>query len=271
MVDLDAVLAGVREQYTPDADTQKRVRTAVTVTLAATGGAVATGTAGAASVGKAATTGATSAGKVAAGLGWGKLIASTSVAVALVGSGAWLWSASDTEPPAEVPGTQPASAVVATEAAHDEPEGAPAPPTVDEAPPSAVDEIAQPSRQPTSQSATRTPRPHGPAHGSTTPRHQPPQSEPARSTMLDELRMIGDASRALRSGELSRASQLLKEHGRRYPKSTLSTERGGLQLLVRCAQSGGQPSPSTRSAAERFVRAAPGSPLAQHIEKQCLK
>jgi TolA-binding protein len=87
------------------------------------------------------------------------------------------------------------------------------------------------------------------------------------STLLEELALIRGASQALRAGEPARARALLAEHRERFPKSVLATERRGLSLLTTCSEG---TSASTRAAAKQFLKAAPNSPLAVHVKKECL-
>ncbi len=87
-------------------------------------------------------------------------------------------------------------------------------------------------------------------------------------TSLGELRLIGEASKALREGRTEAARLALAEHERRYSNTTLGQERAGLDLLARCADSKG---PETKRAAEEFLRSSPKSPLAGTIRRECFE
>jgi outer membrane protein assembly factor BamD (BamD/ComL family) len=88
------------------------------------------------------------------------------------------------------------------------------------------------------------------------------------TTSLAELRLIGDASRALREGRTDEARTVLSEHEKRYSNTALSQERAGLDLIARCSDGG---SDETRRAAEAWLRSSPKSPLAGTIRRECLK
>jgi len=88
------------------------------------------------------------------------------------------------------------------------------------------------------------------------------------TTSLAELRLIGEASRALREGRTEEARSALAEHQRQYADTALAQERGALELLARCAESN---SLETRRAAESFLRVSPKSPMAGSIRRECLK
>lgn len=87
-------------------------------------------------------------------------------------------------------------------------------------------------------------------------------------TSLGELRLIGEASKALREGRTEAARSALAEHERRYSNTALGQERAGLELLARCADSHGA---ETKRAAEEFLRSSPKSPLAGTIRRECIE
>jgi hypothetical protein len=64
------------------------------------------------------------------------------------------------------------------------------------------------------------------------------------------------------------AEKALAEHKRRFPDTVFGAEERGLSLLVSCSNG---LNATNRAAAERFVQAAPTSPLSEPIKKQCLK
>jgi hypothetical protein len=88
-----------------------------------------------------------------------------------------------------------------------------------------------------------------------------------RGVSLEELTLLREASQALRAGRLGDAERALSAHRAAYPKSELGRERQGLSLLVRCADG---VSAETRAAAERFVRTAGQTPIADSVKKTCL-
>jgi hypothetical protein len=88
------------------------------------------------------------------------------------------------------------------------------------------------------------------------------------TTSLAELRLIGEASRAIREGRTEEARTALSEHERRYSNTALGQERVGLDLLARCAEGANE---ETRRAAEALLRSSPKSPLAGSIRRECLK
>jgi hypothetical protein len=90
---------------------------------------------------------------------------------------------------------------------------------------------------------------------------------PRSSEVLEDLRLLQQASQALRAGNAGQARALLDEHERRFPRSVVRQERTGLGLLVRCSATAGA---SVRADAERFLKTQPNSPLAEHVRKQCL-
>ncbi|HEX2730855.1 MAG TPA: hypothetical protein VHM70_04590 [Polyangiaceae bacterium] len=87
------------------------------------------------------------------------------------------------------------------------------------------------------------------------------------SATLEDLRLLREASQALRQGDSARAQSLLNEHKERFPDSVVANERRGLGLLARC---GSEPSASLRAEAERYLTQFPSSPVAESIRKQCL-
>lgn len=86
-------------------------------------------------------------------------------------------------------------------------------------------------------------------------------------TSLGELRLIGEASKALREGRTEEARSALTEHQKRYSNTALVQERAGLELLARCAEGANT---ATRQAAADFLKSSPNSPLAGSIRRECL-
>jgi hypothetical protein len=81
-----------------------------------------------------------------------------------------------------------------------------------------------------------------------------------------EVRLLSDAQTAVRDGDAARALALLDEHARRYPKGALGEERDAARVAVLCALGRDD---EARTAADRFLRAAPDSPHAGPIRASC--
>lgn len=301
MPDLDSILADVREHYQPDPGAKQRVRRTLAVGIAAgtvatasqlssanaaaSGGSLVNGAAlgnssalssgalangSGASLGAGQAAGLATGGVVGKGVGVGlvvKLSASLGVVAAL---GAGAMQLTESAPPAPVVEVAERSNDESTRAAPKESAATPDPEVaaVTETPTDVMEEevtqepsLVEPSAEakPVTPSAKRV-QPRPVVAGASPPR------EP--STMLEQLGLIREASKALRAGDSAKASRLLDEHKQRFPKSALRSERRGLELLVKCM---GGVSAATRAAAERFVAGAPSAPLAAHVEKQCLK
>lgn len=97
---------------------------------------------------------------------------------------------------------------------------------------------------------------------------KPAAAQELSTTSLAELRLIGEASRAIREGRTQEARSALSEHEKLYSNTALTQERAGLELLSRCAEGGGD---ETRRAAEALLKSSPKSPLAGTIRRECLK
>jgi hypothetical protein len=246
MEQLDRVLSQVKDEYSPDAGARQRIRLALSASVAA--GAL-VGSSGVGTAAAAAVPGAGTAKGLAAGgsLLWAKIIAGAGVVAAVAGVG--------------------------LSVRHGEPKP---PPRHAVAPPAAAAMPARPSRAAVPEREVPAPRPEAADPG--TP---PPQStrraasvsrsrvsESRSSTMLADVRLLSEASRELRAGRVEDAQRVLGEHARRFPDSVLGDERRGLAVLASCGRSR---TPEHRAAAERFVQAAPSSPLADTIRKQCLE
>jgi hypothetical protein len=102
------------------------------------------------------------------------------------------------------------------------------------------------------------------------PRTQSPHSMLRRSapsgTVAEEARILRLAEDALRGGDASRAMGLLEEHARTFPDGILVEERlaervAALCMLGRVAEA--------REESRRFLRAFPGSPLAEGVRTSC--
>ncbi len=278
MTELDQVLGALRDEYEPDADARHRVRRALAASLVAgtvAGASKVTAAATAASAQGGASTGAATQGAVTGAGGPGAL-ASASGKVAV---GGWL---------KVIAGTG-AAAVLATSAALLVPSGPtqsarpidnPSPPALQGlASTTTTDESTGPEVAPVEDSDVEVPADTGslePASPELAPATLPkarkvPVEKPAStktSHLMEELRLIRVASQAIRAGDTAKARHALDEHRRRFPKSALSHERRGLDLLAQC--SGGQGA-ALRARAQKFVATNPESPLAQSIRARCLK
>lgn len=90
-----------------------------------------------------------------------------------------------------------------------------------------------------------------------------------RSTSGDleaELRLIGQAQKALTSGQPNEALRALDEHQRKFPAGALSFERVGVQTVALC-QSGRLS--EGRAAARSYLRKVPNSVLSKRIRVAC--
>lgn len=268
-MDIDSVLNQMRQEHSPTQEDRERVRTALSAAL------IVSGTAGAAHV-------ATTAGlKSAAAMEGGALVNGASVVkgalvlpvwikgavgvgalVAAVGGGVYGVNAYRAAP-APVAQSASAPAQAASPRTADVTPGAVEVPMV--APVAAIvepasDAVAQPL--PVTRRAESTPKA---ARANVA---APAVSSGATLTSLGELRLIGEASKALREGRTDEARSALSEHEKRYSNTALGQERSGLDLLARCAESN---SDATRQAAEAFLRRSPKSPLAGSIRRECLE
>lgn len=140
---------------------------------------------------------------------------------------------------------------------------------------SAEPEAAPPTAIEATQAETTTPRTASPAtpgspNGTTkrAPRAEPPtQAPPARTDLSAELDLLARAQSALAKGKPAEAKELVAEHRRSYPRSTLAEERDALELLAACANG---PSSALATKARAFVERYPGSPQAPRIEGSCV-
>lgn len=257
--DIDSVLKQMRHEHTPSVDDRARVHEALQAALLVGGVAGVTqvtssaGLKGAAAVKGAAMTlpvwvkGAIGVGAVVASLGGGVYGARTFQAAHETPS-----SFSSTEPaslaePSPVPNQ--AEVTVPDELAQAESLGDVAPP---------VAERVRTSTAPASKTKTVSHR----------SMEAPVGASSSSLTSLSELRMIGEASRALREGRTEQAKGVLSEHERRYSNTALAQERAGLELLARCSDGANI---ATRRTAEAFLQDSPNSPLASTIRRECLK
>jgi hypothetical protein len=97
-------------------------------------------------------------------------------------------------------------------------------------------------------------------------------SAPVRNPKLDPLdpgpTMPRQAQEDLRAGLPAQALRRLAEYDRRFGKGTLNEERRAVGAIALCQA---HPGPAAQSQAERFLRAAPQSPLAGRVRSACQK
>jgi hypothetical protein len=92
-------------------------------------------------------------------------------------------------------------------------------------------------------------------------------SEPARAvTLTREARALADVQRALREGRSTEALAMLAAQNREFAGGALGQEREAARIMALCAA--GRVAEG-RPAAERFLTANPGSPVATHIRSSC--
>jgi hypothetical protein len=265
-MDIDSVLNQMRREHAPTQEDRDRVRAALTTAL------VVSGTAGAAHVATTAgVKGAAAANGMAAVKGtalalpvWIKGTIGIGTLAAAIGGGVYGVNAYEAaRAPREAAMVQHADVTAAN------PPVAPV-----EALPAGVQPAASfersvalsPSVEPmVEQTQTTVPVAHHKSKlGSA---KAPPTANSSTATSLAELRLIGEASRAIREGRTDEARSTLAEHEKRYSNTALGQERAGLDLLARCAEGNSE---QTRRAAEALLRSSPKSPLAGTIRRECL-
>lgn len=285
-MDIDSVLNVMRQEHAPSAADKARVRAALSAALVVGGAAQLGTTAGAKGI--SAFQGATWALPV-----WVKGTVGIGAAIAAVGGGVYgvrEYTAAQTVARANVAELEAQSAARSAAASspyedprHEEVRPATTPAEMQPretllAEPEAVtlQGLGDPrSIDPQglgSQSAGVTKPPSGSAKSppmrATTARGVAPADVGHTTTSLDELRLLGEASKALREGRTEQVRSVLSEHERRYSNTALAPERVGLELLARCTDSS---SPEVRRAALEFLRRSPNSPLAGNIRRKCLE
>lgn len=264
-MDIDSVLNQMRREHAPTQEDRDRVRAALTTAL------VVSGTAGAAHVATTAgVKGAAAANGMAAVKGtalalpvWIKGTIGIGALAAAIGGGVYGVNAYEAARAPRV-----AAMVQHADVAAANPPVAPV-----EALPAGVQPAASfersvalsPTLEPkVEQTQTSLPTQKSKVGGTKTP----PTANGSTATSLAELRLIGEASRAIREGRTDEARSTLAEHEKRYSNTALGQERAGLDLLARCAEGNSE---QTRRAAEALLRSSPKSPLAGTIRRECLK
>lgn len=127
--------------------------------------------------------------------------------------------------------------------------------------------VAQPELEPRQAEVQPTPsQPDSDKSGSET-NSQPVVPTTQKPTDLQgELKLLGIAQQALKSGDSGAALRALDELSRKHPGGALSVEGAGLRAVALCAS--GQER-AGKSAAKRFLKKNPGSPLAGRVRAAC--
>lgn len=96
---------------------------------------------------------------------------------------------------------------------------------------------------------------------------EPPAPEPApASTLAEEVGLLRSAHAALNAGDPNAALARLAEHARRFPSGTMAEERDAARVLALCRA---ERRDEARTAAARFLRDRPSSPLAARVRASC--
>jgi hypothetical protein len=188
-------------------------------------------------------------------------IAIAAVLVVAVGVASWSagWLAGvDAHPPAEAPYSTTRAEPSEDTATAREPviEVEPAP-EVSVPTPSTIAESDAPAKP---VKATKSPR-------RAEPEPEPPSTSAAKTTTLAaEMRLLGRANAALRSGDPAAALAVLDEHARDFARGQLAPEREYKRALALCELGRAA---KARAVADAFVKAHPGSPLRSKAETVC--
>jgi hypothetical protein len=94
------------------------------------------------------------------------------------------------------------------------------------------------------------------------------ESAPALDSLDPELTVLRHAQEDLRAGMPAQALRRLADYDRRFGKGALDQERRAIEAIALCQI---QPGAAARAQAERFLRAAPESPLAERVRSACKK
>ena len=95
-----------------------------------------------------------------------------------------------------------------------------------------------------------------------------PERAPTLDSLDPELTLLRQAQEDLRAGVPAQALRRLDEYDRRFGKGTLNEERRAIGAIALCQT---HPGPAAQAQAERFLRAAPQSPLAGRVRSACQK
>jgi hypothetical protein len=93
-----------------------------------------------------------------------------------------------------------------------------------------------------------------------------PASSSAEQRLLEEVRLLRDVDRALRTNDPGTALELLNELERRVPGGKLREEREAARRLGECL---GRPGTGTRETARSFLRAHPSTVYSGRIREVC--
>jgi hypothetical protein len=107
------------------------------------------------------------------------------------------------------------------------------------------------------------------AVASSAPVNAPPavaDPAPPDVSVMDEARLLREADIALQARDFARATLLLDDHARRFPRGVLGEERDAERVLVLCAT--GQVGAAT-ALAQRFLQEHAESPLAARVRSSC--
>jgi hypothetical protein len=94
------------------------------------------------------------------------------------------------------------------------------------------------------------------------------ESTPRLDSLDRELTALRQAQEDLRAGLFAQALRRLAEYDRRFGNGPLEQERRAIEAIALCRL---HPGPASRAQAERFLRAAPLSPLAERVRSACKK
>lgn len=95
-----------------------------------------------------------------------------------------------------------------------------------------------------------------------------PAANRAIQSLSPELTILRQAQEDLRAGQPAQALRRLEEYDRRFIKGSLEQERQALEAIARCQM---HLDPAAQARAERFLRQAPESPLAERVRAACTK
>jgi hypothetical protein len=186
--------------------------------------------------------------------------------VAVLGGGSaslWAWKAHTAAPPAVLHPTTPRRSASRTP---------PARPFSSVAAPEAPAVVEEPRPKPQPPEVRRREAVRGETRPAETARASVVPSAPAPRPALDsldpELTLLRQAQDDLRVGVPAQALRRLAEYDRRFGKGTLNEERRAIGAIALCQA---HPGSAAQAQAERFLRAAPQSPLAGRVRSACQK
>jgi len=91
-------------------------------------------------------------------------------------------------------------------------------------------------------------------------------ASPSSDTLEREARLLADARRALRAGNVDEALAVLDVHARTFPNGWLASDRAAEHILVLC--SAGRRDEAVREA-NAFLEGRPKGPLTRRVEMSC--